>query len=334
MKLSTKKTVNTALLYLLFAVISIVRAFATYSFIVPNAFAPGGIGGIASILFNVVNISNPRLASTVFNPAITIFVLNIPLLIVAFFLLNREFVVRTVFCVAVYAGFMGVLSAINFPVFKGTGIESGVVILASLAGGVLSGISLGVNLITNSSSGGTDIIARLTSLRSSRLNVNWLIFAFDCIVVVFSGLIGLLQSKPDHTSDEIFLNVMTPILYSFVTLFLTSQVADILTNGLHSSLVFNIITEKAEELGKTIIAELKRGATILKGQGVFTSGERKVLICVVRKRQSADLKRLVKKIDPSAFMYINKASEVNGFGFDVATDIPVRRRNKKINEEE
>ena len=66
---------------------------------------------------------------------------------------------------------------------------------------------------------------------------------------------------------------MTPILYSFVTLFLTSQVADILTNGLHSSLVFNIITEKAEELGKTIIAELKRGATILKGQGVFTSGK-------------------------------------------------------------
>lgn len=329
MKKLSKNTTNTILLYIAFAVVSIMRAFATYSFIVPNAFAPGGIGGIASILYNVVGLSNPQLAETVFNPAVTVFILNVPLVIASFIVLNREFAIRTVFCVAVYAGFMGVLSAIKFPVFKGQGIESGVVILASLAGGVLSGVSLGVNLMTNSSCGGTDIIARLASIVKPKLNVNWLIFSLDCVVVVFSGLVGILQIDSTQKPDSIFLNVMTPIFYSFITLFLTSQVADFISNGFHSSLVYNIITSKAEEIGKAVIAELKRGATILKGQGVFTNAERNVLVCVVKKRQSSDLKKLIKRIDPDAFMYITKASEVNGFGFNVATDVPTRQFKKR-----
>lgn len=324
-----KIIVNGFLSYLLLAVISVLRSIATYSFIVPNAFAPGGVGGIASITYNIVAIYNLSLAESVFNPAITILALNVPLIIAAFFFLNKQFAIRTTFCVVLYAGFMGLFSIVKFPVFQGTGIESGVVILASIAGGVLSGISLGINLLTNSSAGGTDIIARLTYLKTPQLNVHWLIFIFDSIVVLFSGLVGLLKQEPGMTNNDMLLNVMTPILYSFITLFLTSQVADFIANGTQSSVVFNIITSKYQEMGQAIIAELKRGATVLKGQGMFTNGERVVLISVVKRRQSTELKRLVKRVDPDAFMYVMKAAEVNGYGFNIATDIPIRKLSKK-----
>ena len=140
-----------------------------------QSFAPGGIGGIASITYNIVAIYNLNLADTVFNPAVIVLLLNVPLLIAAFLLLNKQFVLRTIYCVFLYAGFMGLFSIVEFPMFQGTGIESGVVILASLAGGVLSGVSLGIIFLTNSSAGGTDIIARLTS-RNPQFNVNWLVF--------------------------------------------------------------------------------------------------------------------------------------------------------------
>lgn len=330
LKKQKKNIISELLIYLLLGGISVLRSIATYSFIVPNAFAPGGIGGIASIIYNIVAIYNLNLADTVFNPAVIVLVLNIPLLIAAFLLLNKQFVLRTIYCVFLYAGFMGLFSIVKFPIFQGTGIESGVVILASLAGGVLSGISLGINLLTNSSAGGTDIIARLTSRKIPQFNVNWLIFLFDSVVVLFSGIVGFLKQDVTTDGNKILLNVMTPILYSFITLFLTSQVADFISNGTQSSVVFNIITNKYQDMGQAIICELKRGATVLKGQGMYTNGERIMLICVVKRRQSPELKRLVKRVDPEAFMYVTKAAEVNGFGFHVATEIPVKINQNKL----
>lgn len=300
--------------YLVLALLSFIRAISTYVFIVPNAFAPGGIGGIASIIFNIVSKYNPRLAETVFNPAVTVFVLNIPLLIAAAIKLNKTFAINTFYSVALYSGFMGLFSLVKLPVFKGDSPESGAVVIAALVGGILAGVSLGYMLMLNSSLGGTDIVGKLGYKKNPNLNVQWQIFMFDSVVVIFSGIIGLLNIK-GKTPNEIFFNISLPIFYSFIALYLTSKVADIITTGIESSYVFTIITNKVEEIGKAVVAELKRGGTIIEGKGVYTNSERTMLICVVKKRQASLLKQIVISIDPESFMYINKASEVSGFGF-------------------
>ncbi|HHX49342.1 MAG TPA: YitT family protein [Clostridiales bacterium] len=311
---STKKKISKYfLVYTAFVILSFARAISTYVFIVPNAFAPGGIGGIASIVYNVVKLYNPSLAESVFNPAVIVLVLNIPLLIIAFFKLNKRFAFNTALCVLLYSGFMGLFSLVNFPVFQGA-LDTGIVIVAALVGGILAGVSLGFLLILNSSLGGTDIIARLGYKKNPNINVYWQIFAFDSIIVLFSGIIGIINAKGKDV-NEAFLAISLPIFYSFITLYITSKVADVIINGLETSYVFNIITSKPEEISKAVVAELKRGGTILDGKGIYTQYNRMILICVVKKRQASQLKKIIATIDPEAFIYVNKATEVSGYGF-------------------
>lgn len=300
--------------YALLIVLAFFRALGTYMFIVPNAFAPGGVGGIASVIYNVVAFYNISLANSVFNPAVTVFVLNLPLIIAAFFTLSKKFAVNTTVVVLFYAGFMALFSAVDFPIFKGSGMESSLTFIAAIAGGVLSGISLGGTLLTNSSAGGSDIAGKIVYKKNPESNISWSIFAFDSVVVLLSGIVGLIGAK-GADANTVFVNVASPILYSFITLFITSEVADIMTTGLQSSVVFNIITDKAEEVGDAVVQILHRGGTIIKGEGIYTNETRKILVCVVRKKQSAALKKIIKDTDPDAFLYINKAKEVNGFGF-------------------
>ena len=313
-RLDKKTLIKYSGFYGLLIALAFLRALGTYVFIVPNAFAPGGFGGIASILYNVVGYYNERLAETWFNPAVTVLILNLPLVIASYFTLNKQFAINSTICVAFYAGFMGLFSLVNFPVFVGEGLASGVTVLAAIAGGVVCGVALGGMLLTNSSAGGTDIIGKIAYEKNPDLNVQWQIFIFDSIVVLFSGSMGLLNTE-GLDANTIFTNIATPILYSFITLFATSEVADVITHGLQSSVVFNIITSKPDELSRAIVDKLHRGATELKGEGVYTHAERIVLVCVVKRSQSTLLKKIIKNIDPDSFVYITKAKEVNGFGF-------------------
>lgn len=309
------KILKYAGIYSALAALSFLRALATYVFIVPNSFAPGGVGGIASIIYNAVLPSNPEMAATWLNPAVTVFVINVPLLIIAFKKVDRNFAVNTTLGVIFYAGFMGIMSATNFPVFSASSMESSNMILAALAGGVLSGISLGLMILLNMSNGGTDIIGRAVYRANPVINVNWIIFLSDCVVVVLSGILGIITAVKGDSANDVFVKIITPIFYSFITLFITSKVADFVRYGIESSVVFNIITDKYNEMSDAIIKEHKRGATILSGEGHYTGMERHIVVCVARKRQMVAIKRLVKRVDPQAFMYITNAREVNGQGF-------------------
>lgn len=317
MEPTKKKVLKYAARYLLIVVLAFLRAISTYVFIVPNAFAPGGVGGLASLIYNVVLKYNAQLANTWFNPAVTMYVINIPLVILAFVKLNKEYAFNTAFFVTFYAGFMGLFSLVDFPVFQGDGMDSSICILAALAGGVIAGISLSGTLATNSSAGGTDITARLTYKHNPDLNIQWHIFAFDGIIVLLSGVIGLLDAKGQEP-DVVFVNVASPILYSFISMIACSELSEVLTNGISSSVVFHIITDKSEEIDKVILEKLHRGATIMHAEGGYTHSDKDVVICVVRRRQALAFKKLIKEADPDAFVYITKAKEVNGNGFGSA----------------
>ncbi len=316
-KQAAKKVWRFAKFYILLSVLAFIRALATYVFIVPNGFAPGGINGLSSLLYNAVLPFNEHLADTVFNPAVTSMVLNVPLFIAAFIVLDKKFAFNTFFCVTVYSVIMGVFSAVDFPQYQASDSESGYMLLASLAGGAGAGISLGFMLRYNTSLGGTDVIGKLIYAKNPISDVQWLIFMCDCIIVVASGGLGFIGLDMKAGANAIITAVLSPMLYSFLSLLATSQVADVLQSGFQSSLVFNIISDEYDSIAEHITNEMHRGVTMMTGIGYYTGHEHKVLVCVVRKKQINTVKRIIQKCDPNAFIYITKAREVNGNGFTV-----------------
>lgn len=315
MKIKKEKLIESSGFYSLLVLFSFLRAIGTYTFIIPNRFAPGGVSGIASIVHNLALAFSEDLAYSLFNPAVVVMILNIPLLIWAYKVLDKKFAFNTMLCVVTFSLFMGLFTLVGFPQFVAGHYDSGLMFLASLAGGTLTGITMGIMLRMNMSLGGTDIIAKIIYQKKPFINVPWLIFMCDCVVVVFSGILGLIEIKAGDGTQDILVKLLTPVLYSFITLFVTSKTADIVIVGMESSVVFNIVTSKPYEIGEAIVATIKRGATVLKGQGIYTMEERTILICVVSRKQIPALKKLIKEIDIKAFSYVTNAREVNGFGF-------------------
>lgn len=317
----TKKIVWDTTKYLfLLVLLSFIRALTTYVFIIPNGFAPGGVAGISSIIYNAVLLGgNEHLARTVFSPGLTTFVINIPLLILAFFTLNKRFAVNTLMVVGAYSGFMAMFSAIDFPQFFANG-DTGIMLLAAIAGGVCAGICLGTMLRNNMSMGGTDIIGKIIYKHNPSADTQWWIFACDAVVAIASGSLGLINLDTTIGATAILTNVLSPIFYSFISLFTSSKTADILQAGLQSSIVFNIISDKADDIAEEISNTLHRGTTISKAVGHYTNQEHEVLVCVVSKKQINVVKNIISRIDPNAFTYIMKAGEVAGKGFRRSVD--------------
>ena len=183
--ITPKQVLHASRFYLFLAVLAIVRALSAYIFIVPNGFAPSGITGLSSIIYNAVikaDLSLEPWMEWFFDPSVTAMVLNIPLFIAAFVVLDKKFAFNTFFCVTVYAVFMAVFRVVDLPTYAVEQPESGYKLLASLAGGALAGLSLGFMLRYNTSLGGTDIIGKLIYAKNPVADVQWLIFMCDCVI--------------------------------------------------------------------------------------------------------------------------------------------------------
>lgn len=300
--------------YFVLVLLAFIRAMFTHIFIIPNGFAPGGVSGIASIIYNaVLSTENSQLAETIFNPGVTTFIMNIPLLIAAFVVLNKRFAFNTLLMVAIYSGLMAMFTTVKFPQY--TAADSGIMLLASIAGGAGNGIGLGMMLRMNASLGGTDIIGKIIYKYNSATDVQWWIFACDCVIVLASGGLGFIGLDLTQSATVIMTAILSPILYSFISLVVTSEIADVIQSGFLSSVVFNIITENPEDIASQITSKMSRGVTIVKGVGYYTGNEHNVLICVVRKKQINTVKAIISSADPNSFVFITKAREVNGKGF-------------------
>jgi len=258
-------------------------AVGTQVFYAPNNIAPGGIGGVA-IMLNYL-FGAPISAS--------FFVMNIPLVILAWIYLGRGFTVKTLFSVAVVT--VAVEAAGEFlPAFQGDKI------LASLYGGVLVGIGQGITFARGATSGGTDIIMRLVQIKRPDFSAGRLIMIISAILVMVAAIV--------YRSID-------AALYAVIGIFASSRMVDSILNGMDMGKALMISTSKAEELTSAIHTSLKRGCTILDAKGAYTGQSRPVILCVVRKSQYYELKTLVNMIDHTAFIIAFDSSEVIGKGF-------------------
>lgn len=296
------------------------RSITTYMFTIPNGFAPGGLGGISSIIYNAVVLVTDEgsVLRTVFDPGLMMFIMNIPFIIAAGIVLNKKFALSTFGIVSIYSVLMFVLRVVGCPQFDVSDHE-GLKILAALAGGATAGFGLGIMLRHNMSMGGTDIVGKILHKKNPDTSAQRWILLCDCIVATCSGILGIINvvGKGMEPSEAV-VAVLSPIFFSFVSLVFGSITTDIVQAGFLSSAVINIITDKPDDISTAISERLHRGVTMSTAIGCYTKVEHKVLTCVVRKRQISAVKKIIEEVDPLAFTYIVKAHEVAGKGFHSA----------------
>lgn len=245
----------------------------------------GGATGIGLLLEYTLNIPT----------GITIFLINIPLLLVSYKKLNKSFTIYTT---------IGML-CLSFslmmtkPLASYVSIDGLDILLYCIYGGVLCGIGYGLVFSRNGSTGGTDIITMLIRKKYSNFNIGTLSFSLNIIIILTGAYIfGLPQA-----------------LYTFISLFIQSFVLDRMLLGFNSKKLLLILTKKEEDIINYVIQDLHRGVTSLVAEGEYTHDRKKMLYCIVTSRQMIELKNAVQSIDPSAFITIVDISEVRGKGF-------------------
>jgi uncharacterized membrane-anchored protein YitT (DUF2179 family) len=262
----------------------VLRAISVHCFIIPNNFAPGGVTGIATMLQK----------ATGWNSGIFMFAINLPLLVGAFFLINKRFAITTFIGILLQSGFLMLLEYWKMPQYADSAI------LAAIAGGVVGGAGIGLMLKIGGSSGGTDVIATFIYKHFSFTNVSWFIFILDSVVVFVSFFV--------------YNNALTPVLLALVEMFCSAKANETILYGFKTALKFEIITSSPEELSKELMQKLHRGVTAIKAKGMYTGSDKTMLVCIVRRRQVSAFQKILAKY-PDTFGYISTTNEVMGRGF-------------------
>lgn len=243
-------------------VISFVSALNYTVFVFPNKFAPSGIDGICTMIQDIFDISMGYFS----------LLANIPLLIMAFFVLNRDFVLKSAVYVISFS-----LSAILLKQMNLTGVmyisETGAgIALAPVAAGTIRGILYAATLKLNGSSAGIDIISAMVKRHRPHLKLMNIIFGFNVIIALCSYFVYNLKAEP----------VICSIIYSFIT----SKVSNHIRSAEKEKIKFEIITDKAELLCGKLLDELGVTATIVNAKGAYSGNGTQMVICVVKKEQS------------------------------------------------
>lgn len=273
----------------------IVRALAIYIFVTPNNFAPGGINGLSVLLEYLTSI----------NSGYFLIIFNVPLFFVAYFLLGRREAIVATASMLLTSGLLILFAYIpSFPIY---GLESEYAtangLLAAIASGLLLGVALSVMLRSCGTAGGTSILASIVKKKWRFMSVNWLTFGFDAIVVVTSFFV--------FNQGASFTVKLDPVLLALVSLFVTSKTSDAIIHGFQTAYKFEIITDHAEELAEEIMERTHHGVTLVHATGMYSHTDKSMLVCIIRKRQIADLQRIIKQY-PDTFAYFAPTSEVYG----------------------
>ncbi|MCI8484690.1 MAG: YitT family protein [Lachnospiraceae bacterium] len=262
-------------------------AFAIKCIFDPISLVTGGFTGISILLKELTGIFYEGGIPLWFaNLA-----LNIPFFLIALKIKGKRFIGRTAIATVLLSAWLYVIPELDF--------VSGDYILAAVFGGVLSGISMGMILWANATTGGTEMVAILIQCRLKHYSVAQIMQVLDGMVV----LTGL------------YVFGLRPSMYAIVAIFIASKVTDTILEGMKFSKAAYIITEKYEEASRVIMEELDRGVTGLEARGMYSGEKKCMLYCVVSKKQIVLLKELIYQIDQNAFVIVGDVREVLGEGF-------------------
>lgn len=268
--------------YIIITVAAFVYAAGVSLFIDPNNMAPGGVTGIAIILSRLIPMSTGTL----------ILILNIPILLFAIWKFGLGFTVSTIYATVLISTFTNILAPFQAATYDR--------LLAAIAGGILSAVSIGVIFKAGATTGGMDIIVKALRLKLPHLKTGNLFFIADAIVVTLSGIV---------------FRDIDAALYAAITVSCASFTMDVVLYGRDEAKLLYIISSRPGEIASRILGELEIGLTLINGRGAYSGNEKQVIMCAMKKTMFPHVESIVKEEDADSFMIITSASEIFGEGY-------------------
>ena len=276
--------------YVIIAAGAFVYAIGFQFFLYPNNITSGGVVGTAMIINQLTGL--PVGVMTI--------LLNVPLFLIAWRHFGLDFMVGSL------AG-MG-LSSVLVDLFArfGFGLTDDPM-LAAIIGGVIKGAGLGMIYYVGGTTGGIDIVVKLLRKRLASVNFGTIMLLLDMfIIAAYALVLGRYESA----------------MYSMIAMYVTTKMVDLALYGIDNACLCYIISEKTDAITEEIVSgALHRGVTLLDGRGAWSGERRDVIMCVIKRQQIGQLKRLVRAHDERAFFIVTNAKNVFGNGFESITEV-------------
>ncbi|MBS6642659.1 MAG: YitT family protein [Clostridiaceae bacterium] len=267
--------------YLMIVAGSFIMGFAIKNMYDPVSLVTGGVSGIAIIFKNLFSV-----------PLwVTNTVLNIPLFLVSIKIKGWKFIKKTFVATVALSLSLYIIPYMPFVTDD--------LFLASLFGGIISGIGAGMVFICQATTGGTDMLAALIQRKLRHYSIAQIMQVLDGIVVLAGATVFGIRYA----------------LYALIAIFAVSKISDGMIEGLKFSKQAFIVSDKYEKIAAEVMERLARGVTAVNAVGMYSRNEKKMLFCVVSKKEIVQLKEIVGEIDPGAFVIVSDAREVFGEGF-------------------
>jgi uncharacterized membrane-anchored protein YitT (DUF2179 family) len=270
----------------------LIYALGWTAFLLPYTITTGGVTGVSAIIYYATDIPIQ----------VSYTVINLVLLAFAFKLIGTRFCIKTLYATIVLAIYLWAFQEAmknpdgSFMLLIGPGQD----FMACVLGAVMCGLGLGIVFINNGSTGGTDIIAAVVN-KYRNITIGRTIMY--CDIIIISSCYFVFQD-------------WRRVVFGFVVLVILSYTLDMVLNSARQSVQFFIISKKYDEIAERICKDMHRGVTLLDGTGWYSKNEVKTMIIMARKNQSVRIFRLVKDIDPDAFVTQSNVIGVYGEGFD------------------
>jgi len=266
-------------LYILIGLLCCAAAYNMY--LIPNNIAAGGFTGIGQLVNSVFSSISVGTVSII---------LNIPLFALSMRTLGLRFGIRSLIAML---GLSLFIDHIPFPPVTTD------LLLATVFGGALGGVGFGLVLRGSATTGGSDMLASLIHRYVPTIRVSVGIFAVDGLVIAASAFVFDQQAA----------------MYALICTFLMNVVVDVVLEGPNSAHSFFIISDHSDAIARRVMDEMERGVTAFDGKGMYSGADKQVLLCVVNRFETMQLRRIIFSIDPRAFVISNKTHEVLGEGF-------------------
>ena len=284
-QLNGRPVMSQVVKYALITIGAAIGAVGFQFFMFPNAIVSGGLIGIAQIVNRLTGL--PVGAFSI--------VLNVPLFIIAWKQFGLGFIISSFAGTVLYSVFIDAAAMTNI-------VATTDPMLASIIGGVIKGLGLGTIYYVGATTGGVDIVARILRRRFPYINFGTLILLMDAVIIAaYAWIFKIYESA----------------MYSLICMFVMSRAVDLVLYGLDNSNICYIVSEHTDDIVSEItLGQLHRGVTLLHAEGAYSHEEKQVIMCVIKRPQIAAIRRMVRAIDPKAFMVVTDAKNVFGKGFD------------------
>ena len=284
------KALHLIIKYLVIVIGSLIYAVGFQFFLYPNNITSGGVVGIAMIINQLSGL--PVGVMTI--------LLNIPLFLVAWRHFGIDFLLGSLVGMSLSSVLVDLFAVFSI-------VATNDVMLAAVIGGVIKGFGLGIIYYVGATTGGIDIVVKFLRKNLASVNFGTLMLLLDAVILIAYALIlGRYESA----------------MYSLVAMYVTTKLVDLVLYGIDNACICYIISAKSDELTRDIVSgKIHRGVTILEAKGAYSGERREMLMCVVKRQQIGQLKRLVKSVDENAFFIVSNAKNVFGNGFESISEV-------------